>query len=167
MSQLKAGSEALIRFAKQKGTAVLLVGHVTKDGQIAGPKVVEHMVDAVLYFEGDRGHQFRILRAVKNRFGPTDEIGVFEMSDGGLAEVTNPSRLFMGSGRAADPRHGGLRRHGRHPAAADRGAGAGLAFAPGNAAPHDGGMGFQPAGHDPRGAGGARRRADRRRTTSI
>jgi DNA repair protein RadA/Sms len=103
VSQLKAGSEALVRFAKQRGTAVLLVGHVTKDGQIAGPKVVEHMVDAVLYFEGDRGHQFRILRAVKNRFGPTDEIGVFEMSDGGLAEVTNPSRLFMGSNERPTP----------------------------------------------------------------
>jgi DNA repair protein RadA/Sms len=103
VSQLKAGSEALIRFAKQHGTAMLLVGHVTKDGQIAGPKVIEHMVDTVLYFEGDRGHQFRILRAVKNRFGPTDEIGVFEMSDGGLAEVTNPSRLFMGSGERPTP----------------------------------------------------------------
>jgi DNA repair protein RadA/Sms len=97
VSQLKAGCEALVRFAKQKGCCVLLVGHVTKDGQIAGPKVVEHLVDAVLYFEGDRGHQFRILRAVKNRFGATDEIGVFEMSDGGLKEVTNPSRLFMGA----------------------------------------------------------------------
>ncbi len=96
VSQLKAGSEALVRFAKSKGACVLLVGHVTKDGQIAGPKVIEHLVDTVLYFEGDRGHQFRILRAVKNRFGPTDEIGVFEMSDGGLQEVTNPSRLFMG-----------------------------------------------------------------------
>ncbi|TMJ38296.1 MAG: DNA repair protein RadA [Alphaproteobacteria bacterium] len=103
VSQLKAGSEALIRFAKQKGTTVLLVGHVTKDGQIAGPKVIEHMVDTVLYFEGDRGHQFRILRAVKNRFGPTDEIGVFEMSDGGLKEVANPSRLFMGSGENPSP----------------------------------------------------------------
>jgi DNA repair protein RadA/Sms len=103
VSQLKAGSEALIRFAKQKGTAMLLVGHVTKDGQIAGPKVIEHMVDTVLYFEGDRGHQYRILRAVKNRFGPTDEIGVFEMSDGGLAEVANPSRLFMGSGERPTP----------------------------------------------------------------
>ncbi|HMT13534.1 MAG TPA: DNA repair protein RadA [Aestuariivirga sp.] len=103
VSQLKAGSEALIRFAKQKGTALLLVGHVTKDGQIAGPKLIEHMVDAVLYFEGDRGHQYRILRAVKNRFGPTDEIGVFEMSDGGLREVTNPSRLFMGSDGSPTP----------------------------------------------------------------
>jgi DNA repair protein RadA/Sms len=82
---------------------MLLVGHVTKEGQIAGPKVIEHMVDTVLYFEGDRGHQYRILRAVKNRFGPTDEIGVFEMSDGGLAEVTNPSRLFMGNGERATP----------------------------------------------------------------
>ncbi len=103
VSQLRAGSEALIRFAKQKGSTVLLVGHVTKDGQIAGPKVVEHMVDAVLYFEGDRGHQFRVLRAVKNRFGPTDEIGVFEMSDGGLREVINPSRLFMGAREQATP----------------------------------------------------------------
>jgi DNA repair protein RadA/Sms len=103
VSQLKAGSEALVRFAKQKGACVLLVGHVTKDGQIAGPKVVEHLVDAVLYFEGDRGHQFRILRAVKNRFGPTDEIGVFEMSDGGLKEVTNPSRLFMGTSERPSP----------------------------------------------------------------
>ena len=103
VSQLKAGCEALVRFAKQKGTCVLLVGHVTKDGQIAGPKVVEHLVDAVLYFEGDRGHQFRILRAVKNRFGATDEIGVFEMSDGGLQEVTNPSRLFMGQSERPAP----------------------------------------------------------------
>jgi DNA repair protein RadA/Sms len=103
VSQLKAGSEALVRYAKQKGTAMLLVGHVTKDGQIAGPKVIEHMVDTVLYFEGDRGHQYRILRAVKNRFGPTDEIGVFEMSDGGLREVTNPSKLFMGTSDRPTP----------------------------------------------------------------
>jgi DNA repair protein RadA/Sms len=94
VSQLRAGTEALLRFAKTKGSAVLFVGHVTKEGQIAGPKVIEHMVDTVLYFEGDRGHAFRILRAVKNRFGPTDEIGVFEMSDRGLIEVANPSRLF-------------------------------------------------------------------------
>ena len=74
---------------------MILVGHVTKDGQIAGPRVVEHMVDTVLYFEGERGHQFRILRAVKNRFGPADEIGVFEMTGAGLAEVANPSALFL------------------------------------------------------------------------
>ena len=160
VSQLKAGSEALIRFAKQKGTAVLLVGHVTKDGQIAGPKVVEHMVDAVLYFEGDRGHQFRILRAVKNRFGPTDEIGVFEMSDGGLAEVTNPVAPLHGLRRAADARHGGLRRHGGHPAAADRGAGAGLALAARERrARTTVGWDSEPPADDPRGAGGARRRA--------
>ena len=101
VSQLRAGTEALIRFAKQKGTTVLFVGHVTKEGEIAGPKAIEHLVDTVLYFEGDRGHQFRILRAVKNRFGATDEIGVFEMSDRGLIEVANPSRLFMGSREAA------------------------------------------------------------------
>jgi len=103
VSQLRAGTEALIRFAKTKGTTVLLVGHVTKDGQIAGPKLIEHMVDAVFYFEGDRGHHFRILRAVKNRFGPTDEIGVFEMSDGGLAEVENPSGLFLGDRNSSTP----------------------------------------------------------------
>jgi DNA repair protein RadA/Sms len=103
VSQLKAGSEALVRFAKTKGACVLLVGHVTKDGQIAGPKVIEHLVDTVLYFEGDRGHQYRILRSVKNRFGPTDEIGVFEMGDAGLREVTNPSRLFMGDGERPAP----------------------------------------------------------------
>lgn len=96
VSQVRATSEALIRFAKQRDTCLVFVGHVTKEGQIAGPKVIEHMVDTVLYFEGERGHQFRILRAVKNRFGATDEIGVFEMSDGGLREVENPSALFMG-----------------------------------------------------------------------
>ena len=74
---------------------MLLVGHVTKEGTIAGPRVLEHMVDTVMYFEGERGHQFRILRAVKNRFGPTDEIGVFEMTEQGLEEVTNPSALFL------------------------------------------------------------------------
>ncbi len=95
VSQVRASAQELIRFAKQSGTTVLLVGHVTKEGQIAGPRVLEHMVDTVLYFEGERGHQFRILRAVKNRFGPSDEIGVFEMTDSGLAEVANPSALFL------------------------------------------------------------------------
>ena len=95
VSQVRASAQELIRIAKRRGIALLLVGHVTKDGQIAGPRVLEHMVDTVLYFEGDRGHRFRILRAVKNRFGPTDEIGVFEMSDSGLREVANPSALFL------------------------------------------------------------------------
>ena len=95
VTQVRTGVQAMIRFAKQTGAAIVLVGHVTKDGQIAGPRVVEHMVDAVLYFEGDRGHHYRILRTVKNRFGPTDEIGVFEMSDKGLREVQNPSELFL------------------------------------------------------------------------
>jgi DNA repair protein RadA/Sms len=95
VSQVRASAQELIRAAKRRDICLLLVGHVTKDGQIAGPRVLEHMVDSVLYFEGERGHQFRILRAVKNRFGPTDEIGVFEMSEGGLMEVTNPSALFL------------------------------------------------------------------------
>jgi DNA repair protein RadA/Sms len=92
---VRASAQALIRFAKKTGAAIILVGHVTKDGQIAGPRVVEHMVDAVLSFEGEGSQQFRILRAVKNRFGPTDEIGVFEMTGLGLREVTNPSELFL------------------------------------------------------------------------
>jgi DNA repair protein RadA/Sms len=95
VTQVRAAAQALIRFAKRSGSALLLVGHVTKDGQIAGPRVVEHMVDAVLSFEGDGSQQFRILRAVKNRFGPTDEIGVFEMTGAGLKEIVNPSALFL------------------------------------------------------------------------
>ncbi len=97
VSQVRGAAQALIRFAKTTGAAVILVGHVTKDGQIAGPRVVEHMVDAVISFEGEGGRNFRILRAVKNRFGPTDEIGVFEMTGRGLAEVANPSALFLSS----------------------------------------------------------------------
>src|SRR5579883_1469977 len=95
VTQVRSAAQALIRFAKRSGAALILVGHVTKDGQIAGPRVVEHMVDAVLSFEGEGSHQFRILRAVKNRFGPTDEIGVFEMTGAGLREVANPSELFL------------------------------------------------------------------------
>jgi DNA repair protein RadA/Sms len=99
VAQVRASSFELIQLAKAAKFALVLVGHVTKDGAIAGPRVLEHMVDAVLYFEGDRGHQFRILRAVKNRFGATDEIGVFEMTDRGLAEVANPSALFLAERR--------------------------------------------------------------------
>jgi DNA repair protein RadA/Sms len=95
VTQVRASAQLLIRHAKRTGAAVILVGHVTKDGQIAGPRVVEHMVDAVLSFEGEGSHQFRILRAVKNRFGPTDEIGVFEMTGEGLREIANPSELFL------------------------------------------------------------------------
>jgi len=95
ISQLRGCASALISQAKTSGSTLVLVGHVTKDGQIAGPKVIEHMVDTVLYFEGLSGHQFRILRAVKNRFGATDEIGVFEMRQDGLKEVENPSALFL------------------------------------------------------------------------
>lgn len=97
VTQVRACAHELVRYAKKSGAAVLLVGHVTKDGQIAGPRVVEHLVDAVIYFEGERGLPFRILRAVKNRYGPTDEIGVFEMKERGLEETPNPSALFLGA----------------------------------------------------------------------
>ena len=95
VSQVRVSGQELIHFAKTNDVAVILVGHVTKEGQIAGPRVLEHMVDTVVYFEGDRGDQFRILRAIKNRFGPAHEIGVFEMREEGLAEVQNPSALFL------------------------------------------------------------------------
>ena len=95
VSQVRAAAQELIRYAKTSGCALVLVGHVTKDGQLAGPRVLEHMVDTVLYFEGERSHQYRILRPVKNRFGGTDEIGVFAMGAEGLEEVTNPSSLFL------------------------------------------------------------------------
>ena len=103
VTQVRTSVQALIRYAKASGAAIVLVGHVTKDGQIAGPRVVEHMVDAVLYFEGDTGQHFRLLRAVKNRFGPASEIGVFEMSDAGLKEVANPSLLFIGDRTSTSP----------------------------------------------------------------
>lgn len=97
-SQIRESAGQLVRFAKQEQVPVFLIGHVTKEGAIAGPRVLEHMVDTVLYFEGDRRLSYRILRAVKNRFGSTDEIGVFEMTASGLAEVPDPSALFVSSG---------------------------------------------------------------------
>ena len=103
VSQVRGSAQALIRFAKLSGAAIILVGHVTKDGQIAGPRVVEHMVDAVMSFEGEGAHAFRILRASKNRFGATDEIGVFEMTGGGLSEIANPSALFLAGRDGASP----------------------------------------------------------------
>ena len=99
VSQVRASAQELTHAAKSCGAAVFFVGHVTKEGAIAGPRVLEHMVDCVLYFEGDRSHHFRILRGVKNRFGPTDEIGVFEMTELGLSEVQNPSELFLADRR--------------------------------------------------------------------
>ena len=103
VTQVRTAAQALIRWAKSSGATVVLVGHVTKDGQIAGPRVVEHMVDAVLYFEGDDAQRFRVLRSVKNRFGATDEIGVFEMTGAGLREVANPSELFLGERDGRSP----------------------------------------------------------------
>ena len=99
VAQVRSCAAELIRLAKSRGFALVLIGHVTKEGTLAGPRVLEHMVDATLYFEGDRGHQFRILRATKNRFGATDEIGVFEMTEAGLVEVPNPSALFLAERR--------------------------------------------------------------------
>ena len=99
VAQVRTSAQELIRVAKKRDVSLILVGHVTKEGTIAGPRVLEHMVDTVLYLEGDRGHQFRVLRGVKNRFGPTDDIGVFEMTDKGLMEVTNPSALFLADRR--------------------------------------------------------------------
>lgn len=103
VTQVRACSQELIRLAKATGAIVMLVGHVTKDGQIAGPRVVEHMVDAVLYFESEQGRAFRLLRAVKNRFGAAHEIGVFEMTGAGLREVANPSELFLSEPGEAVP----------------------------------------------------------------
>ena len=95
VSQVRAAAHASLQLLqKRHGTSIILVGHVTKEGQIAGPRVVEHMVDTVLYFEGERGNQFRVLRSVKNRFGAADEIGVFEMTGAGLQQVVNPSEYF-------------------------------------------------------------------------
>jgi len=99
VAQVRTSAQELIRVAKKRDISLIIVGHVTKDGAIAGPRVLEHMVDTVLYLEGDRGHQFRVLRGVKNRFGPTDEIGVFEMTEKGLMEVQNPSALFLADRR--------------------------------------------------------------------
>ena len=163
VTQVRTSAQALTRFAKKSGAAVVLVGHVTKDGQIAGPRVVEHMVDAVLYFEGDASHTFRILRGVKNRYGATDEIGVFEMTDAAAcSEVANPSALFLDQRDKRRRRLGGVRRHGGHAPGAVRNPGAGRALPARHAAPRRGRLGFV-APLD--GAGRARnplRRADRR-----
>ncbi|HUW97501.1 MAG TPA: DNA repair protein RadA [Acidiferrobacter sp.] len=95
VSQVREAAATLVRFAKETNTALFLVGHVTKEGQLAGPRVLEHMVDAVLYFEGDSSSRYRLIRAIKNRFGAVNELGVFVMTEGGLREVTNPSALFL------------------------------------------------------------------------
>ncbi|MBD9376384.1 MULTISPECIES: DNA repair protein RadA [Pseudoxanthomonas] len=103
VSQVRESAARLVRYAKETGTAVFLVGHVTKEGGIAGPRVLEHMVDAVLYFEGESGSRFRLLRAFKNRFGAVNELGVFAMGEKGLKEVSNPSAIFLSGGSAQQP----------------------------------------------------------------
>src|SRR5207342_3029526 len=103
VSQVRESAARLVRYAKETGTAVFVIGHVTKEGGIAGPRVLEHMVDAVLYFEGESGSRFRVLRAFKNRFGAVNELGVFAMSDKGLREVPNPSAIFLSAHGAPTP----------------------------------------------------------------
>ncbi len=159
VAQVRASGFELIRLAKSARLRAVLVGHVTKEGALAGPRVLEHMVDAVLYFEGDRGHQFRILRAAKNRFGATDEIGVFEMTERGLAEVPNPSALFLAERRgniAGSAVFAGL--EGTRPVLLEVQA----LLAPnagGVAAARGGRLGRRPAVHAAGGAGGALRPA--------
>ena len=102
---MRSSADTLIRLAKRRGFSLILVGHVTKEGNIAGPRVLEHMVDTVLYFEGERNHQFRLLRAIKNRYGPTDEIGVFEMTDAGLMQVENPPHYSWQNARSKSLGH--------------------------------------------------------------
>ena len=156
VSQVRGSAQALIRFAKASGAALLIVGHVTKDGQIAGPRVVEHMVDAVFSFEGDGAHAFRLLRAAKNRFGATDEVGVFEMTGGRPRRGAEPFRAVPGRPRRRRRagRRGVRGRRGRA-AAAGRDPGAGRADFARHAAPRGGRLGAEPARH---GAGGARSR---------
>jgi DNA repair protein RadA/Sms len=103
VSQVREGALRLLRLAKELDIPMFLVGHVTKEGAIAGPRVLEHIVDAVLYLEGDRFHQYRLLRGVKNRYGSTNEVGVFEMTQGGMSEVTNPSQVFLAERSAGTP----------------------------------------------------------------
>src|SRR5262249_55917136 len=103
VTQVRECGLALLAYAKESGVSVFLVGHVTKDGAVAGPRVLEHMVDAVLYFEGERYQHYRVLRAAKNRFGSTHELGVFEMGEGGLSEVPNPSVAFLSDARDPSP----------------------------------------------------------------
>ena len=162
VTQLRTSAHELIRFAKRRGTALFLIGHVTKDGQIAGPRVLEHMVDAVLYFEGDRGHQFRILRAVKNRFGAANEIGVFEMAERGLVEVAEPLGAVPRRARGGRLGRRGVRRHRGLAAAAGRDPGAGRAEPARHAAAHRGRLGRRPPRHAARGARGPLRACHRR-----
>ena len=157
VTQVRAAAFELIRAAKTQGFALMLVGHVTKEGTLAGPRVLEHMVDVVLHFEGDRGHQFRILRGVKNRFGATDEIGVFEMTEGGLAAGGQSLRAV--SGGAAGQCFGQRGVCGAGRLAAGAGGDPGIAGAQSRrlAAPLGDRLGFGPFVHAPRGAGDALR----------
>ena len=146
---------------RAKNVPVFLVGHVTKEGVIAGPKVVEHMVDAVVMFEGERHYAYRIIRAIKNRFGSTNEIGIFEMHDTGLREVENPSAVFLAERRSDASGFGGRGRDGRDPSAARRSAGARCADKLWRAATHGHRVRQQTSADDPCGAGEACRAPSR------
>ena len=147
VAQIREVTAQLLQVAKTHGIALILVGHVTKDGELAGPRVLEHMVDAVLSFEGDRAQPFRILRAVKNRFGSTNEVGVFQMAEQGLVEVSGPGFGVSGGGGHALGFGGGAGA-GRHALPPGRGAGPGGAEQSRHAAARGSGGGSQPAGHD-------------------
>ena len=157
VTQVREVTGALVRVAKRRGMAVIIVGHVTKDGAIAGPRMMEHLVDVVLSFEGDRHSGFRLVRATKNRYGPADEVGCFEMAEQGIVSVPDPSGLF--TSRHAEPVPGHLHHgdHGGPPAAARRAAGAGRGQRPAAAPAHLQRRGLRPAGHGARGAGAALR----------
>ena len=168
VSQVRASAQELVRFAKERGTAVVLVGHVTKDGTIAGPRVLEHMVDTVLSFEGERSHQYRILRAVKNRFGGTDEIGVFAMEGAGLERSRQPVVAVPDRARRAGQRDRGVPGARRDAPGAGRDPGAdGAAGERGDAAARGGRLGQRAAGDGAGGARGALRAAASRRPKSI
>jgi DNA repair protein RadA/Sms len=124
VAQVRESTALLVRYAKQSGTAIFLVGHVTKEGSLAGPRVLEHMVDTVLYFEGESDGRLRLLRAVKNRFGAVNELGVFGMTDRGLKEVSNPSAIFLNRTQEEVPGSVVMARTGK-PADAGRGTGTG------------------------------------------
>ena len=162
VAQVRESAAMLVRYAKQSGTAIFLVGHVTKEGALAGPRVLEHMVDTVLYFEGESDGRLRLLRAVKNRFGAVNELGVFGMTDKGLKEVSNPSAIFLHAGPGSGARQRGDGHLGRLAADAGGGPGAGRHQSPGESAAGDPGPRPEPPGDAAGGAAPARRYPDLR-----
>ena len=162
VTQVREVAANLVRLAKERGMATVLVGHVTKEGSIAGPRTLEHLVDVVLSFEGDRHSRLRMVRAIKNRFGPTDEVGCFDLHERGIEGITDPSGLFVSRRSATGARHLRDRHGGGHPAAARRGAGPGRPHRRAAAQAHLLGPRHLPRADDPRRAGAqAQRQAGR------